>query len=42
MTEFFDQDPRVTVQLVNDATTTCWSSEFTSSTNSATQYKAKF
>ena len=29
-TEFFDQDTRVTVQLRNNQTSTCWTSEFTS------------
>ncbi len=40
--EFFDQDPRVTVQLVNDATPTCFSSEFTlSQKNEGLIFKAK-
>jgi hypothetical protein len=41
-TEFFDQDPRVTVQLVNNETPTCWTSEFTTAThNTPAQFKAK-
>jgi hypothetical protein len=41
-TEFFDQDPRVTVQLVNDETPTCWTSEFTTAKkNTSEQFKAK-
>jgi hypothetical protein len=27
--KFFDENPRVTIQLFNDATPTCWTSEFT-------------
>ena len=42
-TELFDQDPRVTVQLRNNETSTCWTSEFTSGAkNDGGQYKAKF
>jgi hypothetical protein len=42
-TEFFDQDTRVTVQLHNNQTSTCWNSEFTTATkNDGTQYKAKY
>jgi hypothetical protein len=41
-TKFFTQDPRVTVQLMNDATPTCWTTEFTESKrNDPAQYKAK-
>jgi probable HAF family extracellular repeat protein len=40
--EFFDQGTRVTVQLFNDATSTCWTSEFTTATkNDSTKFKAK-
>jgi hypothetical protein len=40
-TEFFDLDTTVTVQLVNDETATCWTSEFTAAkTNTAEQFKA--
>jgi hypothetical protein len=43
MGELFDQDTAVTVQLINDQTSTCWTSEFTSSIkNDGAQYKAKF
>jgi hypothetical protein len=42
MTEFFDIDTAVTVQLVNDETSLCWTSEFTAaSKNTAEQFKAK-
>jgi hypothetical protein len=39
---YFDQDPRVTVQLVN-SDNTCWTSEFTSADtvkNTEAQFKA--
>ena len=44
LTEFFDLDTTVTVQLVNDETSTCWTSEFTAAgmkKNDPTQFKAK-
>jgi hypothetical protein len=41
-TEFFDQDTEVIVQLVNDQTATCWTSEFTTAKkNEVDQFKAK-
>lgn len=43
-TEFFDQDPNVTVQLFNSQTSTCWTSSFgtgTSKKNTVNQFKAK-
>jgi hypothetical protein len=41
-TEFFDLDPGVTVQLVNDATSVCWTSRFLEPTrNTGTMFKAK-
>jgi probable HAF family extracellular repeat protein/cysteine-rich repeat protein len=40
--ELFDQDTRVTAQLFNDTTATCWSSEFSIATkNKASGFKAK-
>lgn len=40
-TEIFDQDPRVTVQLINDTTSTCWTSVFTTAMrNTAEQFRA--
>ena len=40
-TAFFKQDAKVTVQLVNNQTATCWTSEFTSAkTNDGVQFKA--
>jgi hypothetical protein len=42
VTETFDQDTTVTVQLINSATPTCWTSAFTtSSKNDGVQFKAK-
>ena len=42
MTEFFDQDTEVIVQLINDETSTCWTSAFTTNTkNDGVQFKAK-
>ena len=39
--EYFNLDGAVTVQLVNDETAACWSSEFTAATrNDAQQFKA--
>jgi hypothetical protein len=39
--EFFDQETKVIVQLVNDQNSTCWSTEFTSAKkNTASQFKA--
>jgi len=41
---FLLADPRVTVQVVNDQTPVCWTSEFSGSgvrKNSATDFKAK-
>jgi hypothetical protein len=41
-TETFDQDTKVTVQLINSDMPTCWTSEFTSaSKNDALLFKAK-
>jgi hypothetical protein len=41
LTEFFDVDSSVTVQLINDETSTCWTTEFTTvKTNTASQFKA--
>jgi hypothetical protein len=40
--KFFDQDTKVTVQVVNDETGTCWTSEFSTATkNGGGQFKAK-
>ena len=42
MTEIFDQDTEVIVQLINDETSTCWTSAFTTNTkNDGVQFKAK-
>jgi len=41
-TAIFDQDPRVTVQLLNDTTTTCWTTEFTTALkNDGVRFKAR-
>jgi cysteine-rich repeat protein len=41
-TRFFDEQPTVTVQLVNDATPLCWQSTFTTATiNDGLRFKAK-
>jgi len=41
-TNFFDQDTTVTVQMVNDETTTCWTKSYaTASKNDNDDFKAK-
>jgi cysteine-rich repeat protein len=41
-TELYDKDPKVTVQLLNSATSTCWSTDFTNAKkNTATSFSAK-
>lgn len=41
-TKMFESDTRVTVQLMNEPMTACWSSRFTLATrNEADQYSAK-
>lgn len=41
-TRFFDQQPSVTVQLMNDETSACWKSTFTTAlANDAVRFKAK-
>jgi hypothetical protein len=41
-TEFFDQDAAVTVQMVNDETSTCWTKSYgTASKNDSDDFKAK-
>jgi hypothetical protein len=41
-TKFFDMDTAVTVQLINNRSSLCWTSQFTTAkTNTAAQFKAK-
>jgi hypothetical protein len=42
LSEYFDQDTEVTIQLINNETPLCWTSSFTAAAkNEVGQFKAK-